>query len=181
MVLSLLWVVTLTAPLVALLLSTGCAGPVPGAVSEVSFIATAPKATELVPRDTAGQYWKRGQSREIKLGPAGIVSIIERAGPPDEELTRGRRIAITEFSVEFVDVQIPNPFVHPTLIKDSPARRCGPAGHRAGRRWRRLTATSGADPINTARLHEVFERILRESGLVIVPRRTSPFARATRS
>ena len=73
------------AALVALMLSAGCAG-LPRPVSETSLVTTAPNATATgVPPDVAGQYWKRDQSREIKFGPAGIVSIIERAGPPDQE------------------------------------------------------------------------------------------------
>ena len=119
MVLSFLWIVTLTAPLIALMLSAGCAA-LPKPVSETRLVTTAPNATSTaVPPDVAGQYWKRDQSREIKFGPAGIVSIIERAGPPDEELTKGCRVAITEFSVEFVEVQFQNPFGHPTRNKRS--------------------------------------------------------------
>ena len=80
--------------------------PLPRTASETGFVATANDATAAaVPPDVAGQFWKREHSREIKFGRGGIVSIIERAGPPDEELTVGRRVAITEFSVEFVDVQ----------------------------------------------------------------------------
>ncbi len=88
MVLSLLWVVTLTAPLIALMLSAGCTA-LPRPDSEVGFVTTAPNATAAqVPPDEAGRYWKRDQPREIKLGRGGIVWIIKRAGPPDDELTR---------------------------------------------------------------------------------------------
>ena len=44
MVLSLLWVVTLTAPLIALMLSAGCTA-LPRPVSEVGFVTTAPDPT----------------------------------------------------------------------------------------------------------------------------------------
>ena len=82
MVLSLLWVMTLTAPLIALMLSAGCTAS-PRPVTEVGFVTTAPDPTGApIPPHVAAQYWKRERSREIKLGPAGIVSIIERAGPP---------------------------------------------------------------------------------------------------
>jgi hypothetical protein len=174
MVLSLLWVVTLTAPLIALVLSAGCTA-LPRPVSEVGFVANAPNAAAaLVPPEVAGQYWKRNQSHEIKLVPAGIVSIIERTGPPDEELTKGCRVAITEFSVEFVDVQFKNPFGHPTMIKSPPA----PAlpvqpGMEPSGVGTSLTPMSNADQINMSQaLHDVFERHLRENGLTIVPQKT---------
>ena len=87
MVLYLFWFVTLTAPLIALMLSAGCT-PLPRVASETGFVATAHDATAAtVAPEVAGEFWKRDHSREIKFGPAGIVSIIERAGPPDEELT----------------------------------------------------------------------------------------------
>ena len=175
MVLSLLWVVTLTAPLIALMLSAGCTA-LPRPVSEVSFVTTAPNATAaLVPPEAAGQYWKRDQSREIKLGRTGIVSIIERAGPPDEELTKGRRVAITEFSVEFVDVQFRNPFGHPTTIKSSSAPMSTPTmpdqpGMELFGVGTKTTPMSMADQINASQaLHDIFERHLRENGLIIVP------------
>jgi hypothetical protein len=174
MVLSFLWVVTLTAPLIALMLSAGCSA-VPRPVSEVRYVATGPNATAAqVSSDVAGRYWKREQSREIKLGPAGIVSIIDRAGPPDEELSKGRRIAITEFSVEFVDAQIQNPFGHPTLIKTH-AALAGPtqpgAGPTSGADTRPSPAPlSNADQVRTAEaLRAAFEQYLRESGLFVVP------------
>ncbi len=177
MVLSLLWVVTLTAPLIALMLSAGCT-VLPGPVSEVGFVTTAPNATAaLVPPDAAGQYWKRVQSREIKLVPTGIVSIIERAGPADDELTKGRRIAITEFSVEFVDVQFRNPFGHPTLIKSSRAPMPTPTmpdqpGMELSGVGTRMTPMSMADQINASQaLHDIFEQHLRENGLIIVPQK----------
>ena len=114
-------VVTLTVPLIALMLSAGCSA-LPRPVSELRFVATTPNATAAeLPADGSGQYWKREQSREIKLGPAWIVQIIERAGPLDEELHRGRRVAVTEFNVEIVDVLFQNPFGHPTMIKSSSA------------------------------------------------------------
>lgn len=175
MVLSLLWFVTLTAPLIALMLSAGCT-TLPRAVSETGFVATTPSATPaVVPPDVAAQYWKRDQSREIKYGPAGIVSIINRDGPPDEELTRGRRVAITEFSVEFVDLQFQNLFGHPTTIKSSPAET--PAltlpvqiGMELSGIGMTLTPISKADQIHTSQaLRDVFERVLRASGLIIVP------------
>jgi hypothetical protein len=66
MVLSFLWVVTLTAPLIALMLSAGSAA-LPKPVSETGFVTTAPNATDAaVPPDVARQYWKRDRSREIK-------------------------------------------------------------------------------------------------------------------
>ena len=121
MVLYLLWIVILTAPLIALTLTAGCA-PLPRTASETRFVATANDATAAaVPPEVAGEFWKREHSREIKFGRGGIVSIIESVGPLDEELTVGRRVAITEFSVEFVDVQFENPFGHPTMIKSSSA------------------------------------------------------------
>ena len=74
MVLSFFWVVTLTAPLIALMLSAGCSA-LPRPVYE------APLGHDLAERDGCrggpsrrlGPYWKRELSREIKLGPAGIV------------------------------------------------------------------------------------------------------------
>ncbi len=187
MVLSLLWFVTLTAPLIALMLSAGCTA-LPRAVSETGFVATAPNATAAaVPPDVAGQYWKRDQSREIKFGPAGIVSIIERAGPPDEELTRGRRVAITEFSVEFVDVQFQNPFGHPTMIKSSPAEPAPTLPVQPGMELSgvgtTLTPMSTADQIQTSQaLRDVFERdIAGERTDHRAPDRPSPLAQATRS
>ena len=177
MVLSFLWIVTLTAPLIALMLSAGCAA-LPKPVSETRFVTTAPNATATeVPPDVAGQYWKRDQSREIKFGPAGIVSIIERAGPPDEELAKGRRVAITEFSVEFVEVQFQNPFGHPTMIKSSPAQVPAPSPVSPGMEpsgvGTKLTTMSIADQIHTSQaIRDVFEQILKEYGLIIVPQNT---------
>ena len=176
MVLSLFWVVTLTAPLIALMLSAGCSA-LPRPVSEARFVATTPNATAAeLPADGSGQYWKREQSREIKLGPAWIVQIIERAGPLDEELHRGRRVAVTEFNVEIVDVLFQNPFGHPTMIKSSsapmpaptlpvlPGREpsgVGPGGQ---------TPMSTGDQINLSQaLQNVFEQYLRDNGLIIVP------------
>ena len=126
-----------------------------------------------VPPDVAGQFWKREHSREIKFGRSGIVSIIERAGPPDEELTVGRRVAITEFSVEFVDVQFQNPFGHPTMINSSPAQVpcAGPAWHRAERRWHE--ANADVDRPIKSRCRRPFvtssNDICEKYGLIIVP------------
>jgi hypothetical protein len=75
MVLYLFWIVTLTAPLLALALSTGCT-PLPRAAFETRFVATG---------RVAGELGKREHSREIKFGRGGIVWIIERTGPPDEK------------------------------------------------------------------------------------------------
>ena len=59
MVLYLFWIVTLTAPLIALMLTAGCT-PLPRPVSETGFVATANDATAAaVPPDVAGQFWKR--------------------------------------------------------------------------------------------------------------------------
>ena len=177
MVLSFFWVATLTAPLIALMLSAGCS-VLPRPVSEARFVTTSPNATAgELPADVSGQYWKREQSREIKLGPAGIVSIIERAGPPDEELTKGRSVAITEFSVEFVDMQLENPFGHPLMIKSVPAHVSAPAapvqpGMESRGAGTRPMAMSKADQISMSQaLYNVFERNLRESGLMIVPQK----------
>ena len=58
MVLSLLWVVTLTAPLIALMLSDGCTA-LPRPVSEVGCVTTAPNATSApVPPEVAEPYWR---------------------------------------------------------------------------------------------------------------------------
>ena len=171
MVLYLLWIVTLTAPLIALTLTAGCA-PLPRTASETGFVATANDATAAaVPPDVAGEFWKREHSREIKFGRGGIVSIIERAGPPDEELTVGRRVAITEFSVEFVDVQFQNPFGHPTMINSSsaPTLPVQPGTDPSSARTKQ-TPMSTADQIQISQaLRDVFERHLRENGLIIVP------------
>jgi hypothetical protein len=174
MLLSLFWVATLTAPLIALMLTTGCSA-VPRPVSEVGFKTTTPNATAVdVPPDVSGSYWKRQESREIKLGAPWIVSIIERAGPPDEELHPGRRIAITEFSVEFVDVQFKNPFGHPTTINSASAPKAAPTlpvqpGMEPSGVGARPTPLSTGDQINTSlALQNVFERYLQENGLIIV-------------
>ena len=175
--LSLLWVVTLMAPLVALMLSAGCSA-LPRSVSEAHFVSTSPNATAAERSAVlSGQYWKREQSREIKLGPAGIVSIIERDGARDEELHRGCRVALTEFSVEFVDVQFQNPFGHPTMI-DSHSGLAGtprqPVQHGIEPRGvgTRPMPMSTGDQINTSQaLQNAFERHLRENGLTIVPQK----------
>ncbi len=68
MVLYILWVVTLTAPVIALTLTAGCT-PLRRTASETSFIATANEATAAtVPPDVAGEFWKREHSREVNEG-----------------------------------------------------------------------------------------------------------------
>jgi hypothetical protein len=178
MVLYLLWIVTLTAPLIALTLTAGCT-PLPRTASETGFVATANDAADAaVPPgvagelpDVAGQFWRREHSREISFGRGGIVSIIERTGPPDEELTAGRRVAITEFSVEFVAVQFQNPFGHPTMINSSSAPTLpGEPGTGLSSARMKQTPMSTADQIQISQaLRDVFERRLRENGLIIVP------------
>jgi hypothetical protein len=171
MVLYLLWIVTLTAPLIALTLATGCT-PLPRTASGTGFVATANDATAAaVPPGVAGEFWTREHSREIQFGRGGIVSVIERAGPPDEELTVGRRVAITEFSVEFVDVQSQNPFGHPTMVNSSsaPTVPVQPGTDPSSARTKQ-TPTSMADQIQISQaLRDAFERHLRENGLLIVP------------
>jgi hypothetical protein len=170
-VLNLLSILTLTAPLFALTLTAGCA-PIPRTASETSFVATTSDATvATVPPEVAGEFWQREHSREIKFGRGGIVSIIESAGPLDEELTVGRRVAMTEFSVEFIDVKFENPFGHPTMINSSsaPTRPVQPGTDPRGARSQ-PTPISMADQIEISRiLRELFERNLRENGLIIVP------------
>jgi hypothetical protein len=171
MVLYLLWILTLTAPLIALALTAGCA-PIPMMASETGFVATASDATvATVPPEVAGEFWQREHSREIKFGRGGIVSIIESAGLLDEELTIGRRVAMTEFSVEFVDVKFENPFGHPTMINSSSARArpVQPGTDQRGARSQ-PAPLSLADQIQISQiLRELFERHLREIGLIIVP------------
>jgi hypothetical protein len=178
MVLSLLWVVTLTAPLIALMLSAGCSA-LPRPISEARFVTTSPNtpAGEL-PADVSGQYWKREQSREIKVGPAWIVQIIERAGPLDEELHSGRRVAITEFSVEFVDVQLQNPFGHPTMINSDSTPMPAPTLPVQPGREPSAVGPGGQAPMSTGdqinmsqALQNVFEQYLRDNGLIIVPQK----------
>jgi hypothetical protein len=171
MVLCLVWILILTAPLIALMATAGCA-PLPRVASETGLVATRHDATPAaVPPEVAGEFWKRERSREIRLGRGGIVWILESSGPPDEELTVGRRVAITEFSVEFVDVRLENPFGRPTMINSSaaPTRavqpRTGPSGART-----RQTPMPTADQIQLSEvLRDVFERHLREKGLIILP------------
>jgi hypothetical protein len=93
MVLYFLWLLTLSAPLIALGLTAGCT-PLQRTVSETRFVATTASdpAAAAEPQDAAGQPWKREHSREIKVWRGGIVSIIEREGPLDEELTVGQRV-----------------------------------------------------------------------------------------
>jgi hypothetical protein len=93
MVLYLLWLLILSAPLIALTLTAGCT-PLQRTVSETRFVATtASDATAAAePQEAAGQFGKREHSREIKIWRGGIVSIIEREGPLEEELTVGRRV-----------------------------------------------------------------------------------------
>ncbi len=171
MVLYLLWILTLTAPLIALTLTAGCT-PLPRTASETGFVATANDATAAaVPPDVAGEFWKREHSREIRFGLGGIVSIIERAGPPDEELTVGRRVAITEFNVELVDVQLQNPFGHPTTISPSsaPTPPVEPGTDSSSGRTTQ-TPMSTVDQIQIAQaLRDIFEQHLRQNGLIIVP------------
>jgi hypothetical protein len=171
MVLYILWIVTLTAPLIALTLTAGCTA-LPRPASETGFVATANDATAAaVPPDVAAELWKREQSHEIQFGRGGIVSFIERAGPPDEELTVGQRVAITEFSVEFVDVQFQNPFGHPTTINSSsaPTQPVEPGTDPSNARTTQ-TPMSTADQIQISQaLRDGFERHLRENGLLIVP------------
>lgn len=77
MVLYLLWILTLTAPLIALTLTAGCA-PLPRTASETSFVATANDATAAaVPPDVAGEFWKREHSREIQISQA-LRDVFER-------------------------------------------------------------------------------------------------------
>jgi hypothetical protein len=171
MVLYILWIVTLTAPLIALTLTAGCT-PLPRPASETGFVATANDATAAaVPPGVAAGFWTSEHSREIQFGRGGIVSFIERAGPPDEDLTVGRRVAITEFSVEFVDVQFQNPFGHPTTINSSsaPTLPVQPGTDPSSARTTQ-TPMSTADQIQISQaLRDVFERHLRENGLLIVP------------
>ena len=172
MVLYLLWIVTLTAPLIALTLAAGCA-PLPRrALKRASSRTRNDAADAAVASSVAGEFWKRENSREIKLGRGGIVSIIERTGPPDEELTFGRRVAITEFSVEFVDVQFQNPFGHPTMIMNSSAPTWpGQPGTEQSVPRTQQAPMSPVDQIQIAQaLRDVFERYLQENGLIIVPR-----------
>jgi hypothetical protein len=171
MLLYLLWFVTLTAPLIALTLTSGCT-PLPKMTPEKGFVATTHDApAAVVPPDVAGEFWKREPSREIQFGRGGIVSITERTGPSDEELTVGQRVAITEFSIEFVDVQFQNPFGYPTMIKSSPAPAL-PAkpGTDLNGAHSEQTPMSTADQIHISQtLRDDFERHLRENGLIIVP------------
>jgi hypothetical protein len=86
MVLFLLWIMVLTAPLAALTLTARWA-PLRRTTSGTGCVATANDATAAtVPPEVAGAFWRREHSREFKLG-RGIVSVIQSAGPPDEELT----------------------------------------------------------------------------------------------
>jgi hypothetical protein len=171
MVLYLLWIITLTAPLIALTLTAGCT-PLPRPALETGFVATADDAAAAaVPSNVAGHFWKREHSREISFGRGGIVSIIERSGPPDEGLTAGRRVALTEFSVEFVDVQFQNPFGSPTVINSpsAPTLPVQPGADLSSARTNQ-TPTSTADQIQISQaLRDVFARHLRENGLMIVP------------
>ena len=93
MVLYFLWLVVLSAPLIALTLTAGCT-PLQRTVSETRFVATtASDATPAAePQEAAGQFRKRGHSREIKFVRGGIVTIIEREVPLDDESTVGRRV-----------------------------------------------------------------------------------------
>jgi hypothetical protein len=171
MVLCLVWILILTAPLIALMATAGCA-PLPRVASETGLVATRHDATPAaVPPEVAGEFWKRERSREIRLGRGGIVWILESSGPPDEELTVGRRVAITEFSVEFVDVQFQNPFGRPTMIKTSAAPTLpGQAGTDLKSARTKQTPMSAPDQIQIAQaLRDVFERHLREDGLIVVP------------
>ena len=86
MVLYLFWIFTLTAPLLALAITTGCT-PLRRATFETRFVATGnDERASAVPPGVAGEVRKREPSREIKFGRGGIVWIIERTGPTDEEL-----------------------------------------------------------------------------------------------
>jgi hypothetical protein len=171
MVLYLVWIMILTAPLIALTLTAGCA-PLPRTASETSFTTTANDAAAVaVPPEVAGEFWKREISREIKFVRGGIVSVIESVGPTDEELTVGRRVAMTEFSVEFVEVQFANPFGHPMVIKSSSASTGAvqPGTDLSSARTpQRPMSTADQIQISQA-LRDVFERHLRENGLIIVP------------
>jgi hypothetical protein len=121
MVLYLLWIMVLTAPMVALTLAARGV-PLRRTTSGTGCVATANDATAATaPPGVAGAFWQREHSREFKLG-RGVVSITQSAGPPDAELTEGRRIAITEFSVDFVDVRFENPSGHPAMSNSSSAR-----------------------------------------------------------
>jgi hypothetical protein len=121
MVLYLLWIVVLTAPLVALTL-TARGAPLRRATSGTGCVAAAndPMAATVLPEVAAGAFRRREHSREFRWG-RGIVSITQGAGPPDAELTVGRRIAITEFSVDFVDVRLEDPSGHPAKSDSSSA------------------------------------------------------------
>ncbi len=128
--------------------------------------------------DVANKYWKRERSREIKVGPTGIVSAIARDGPPDEGLSRGCRVAITEFSVEFVDTRVPNPFAGPVTIRSLSARVFEPArpvapGTAPGDVGAIPTAIAASNEIETARaLCEGFEKCLRDNSLIVIPHET---------
>ncbi len=85
-------------------------------------------------------------------------------------MTSVRRVAITEFSVEFVDVQFQNPFGHPTMINSSSAPLPGEPGTDSSSARTNQTSMSTADQIQVSHaLRDVFERYLRENGLIIVP------------
>ena len=168
---------TVMAPvIVALATLSGCAA-FPGRVSEASFVTpVTDRGGAVVLSDVAGQYWKREPSQEIKLGPTGVVSIIARNGPPDEELARGCRVVITEFNVEFVDVQFPNPFGKPTAIRTLSAEVSEPArtmlpGIDPDNAGAGLRPVAPADEIETAQaLRECFEAYLHDNGLIVIPR-----------
>ena len=93
-------------------------------------------------------------------------------------MRRGRRVAITEFNVEFVDLQFQNPFGHPTMI-DSPsaptrsADAAGPARREpSGVDQGGKSAMSTGNQINLSQaLQNVFEQYLRDNGLIIVPQK----------
>ena len=169
-------VVTSMAGLLIPALWAGCMA-VPREASEVGS-KSSPQGPAVSPDQVAlsGQYWKRSFMHEGESASERIASVFEKGGPPVDELTPGRRVAISEFAVEFVGVQFQKPFGHQPMIKPPLIPIPSPMlpvhlGMEVGGVGRRVTPMPEDDQLATSEaLYAAFERYLSECGLVVVPR-----------
>jgi hypothetical protein len=170
-------VVSLMASLFVTILSAGCSA-MPKAASELgSTSSSTDSAANRDPVALSDQYWKRSRPHEIGFTPGRIIFVEEKDGQPDVELTAGRRIAITEFAVEFVNVQFQKPFGRQPMFKAPiipvpSLMLLVHLGFELSGIARRQTPMPEDDQQATSEaLYAAFEQYLRERGMVVIPRK----------
>jgi hypothetical protein len=171
-------VVSLMLTLIVPILSAGCSA-LPKAASEVG--STSSPTDSAVSRDPVAlsdQYWKRSRPHEIGFTPGRIIFVEEKGGQPDAELTAGRRIAITEFAVEFVNVQFQKPFGRQPMFKPpfipipSPMLLVHLGFELSGIARRQTPMPDDDQQATSEALYSAFEHYLQERGMVVIPRKT---------